>query len=49
MGSLPQKEKLGSAIPEHFPGVPVKTHSLIWAPSVYLITQISELWDAEPS
>lgn len=27
----PQYEKLGSSIPEHFSGVPMKTHNLIWA------------------
>lgn len=33
----PQNEKVGSSIPEHFSAIPMKTHSLIWAQSMYLI------------
>lgn len=45
----PPNEKLGFSIPEHFYGIPMKTHSLIWVQSVYLIAQTSDPGDAEPS
>lgn len=44
-----QNENLSSAIPEYSCRVPRQTHSLVWRWSVYLITQTSELRDAEAS